>query len=86
MLVCLTKKNKPSTKYNPMPHRVPRRKGSRVTAFANGHYITRNISFFEKLSNAIRKDLHARQEGRESKYNYFEKEIVELDEESNEQR
>ncbi len=39
-----------STKYNPTPFQVTRRQGNRVTAVRNGKYITRNISFFKKLS------------------------------------
>ena len=44
------KKNKLTMKLNPSPCKVISRNGSRVTVLRNGKYITRNISFFKKIS------------------------------------
>ena len=46
------KSNKLSIKYNPATFQVTRRQGNRITAVRNGKYITRNVSFFKKLSVA----------------------------------
>ena len=51
-LVRQPKLNKLSTKYNPPTFQVTRRQGNRITALRNGKYITRNVSFFKKLSGA----------------------------------
>ncbi len=49
VLVRQQKENKFSTKFNPMPYNVTVRKGARVTVCRNGHFITRNVSFFKKI-------------------------------------
>ena len=51
VLVRQPKSNKMSTKFNPLPYRVTQRCGNRITAFRNGKYVTRNSSFFKKLSH-----------------------------------
>ena len=52
VLVRQPKSNKLSTKYNPATFQVTRRQGNRITAVRDGKYITRNVSFFTKLSLA----------------------------------
>ena len=52
VLVRQPKSNKLSIKYNPATFQVTRRQGNRITAVRNGKYITRNVSFFKKLSVA----------------------------------
>ena len=80
VLVPQTKKNKLSTKYNPMQHRVTRGKVAELLHLQM--VITQHeMLFFKKLSNGLRKDKNLRQEGLESKYNYFEKEAAEALEE-----
>ena len=49
VLVRQQKENKLSTKFNPKPYTVTARKGARVTVCRNGHFITRNVSFFKKI-------------------------------------
>ena len=39
-----------STTFDPEPYQVTRVKGTMVTATRPGHYVTRNISFFKKIS------------------------------------
>lgn len=51
VLVRQPKSNKMSTKHDPAPYQVLHRRGNRVTAIRHGKYITRNISFFKKLSH-----------------------------------
>ena len=41
------KHNKFSTRFDPLPFRVVRMKGTMVTACHNGKYITRNVSHFK---------------------------------------
>ena len=50
VLVRQQKKNKLSKRFDPEPHQVTRMKGTMVTATRQGHYVTRNISFFKKIS------------------------------------
>ena len=50
VLVRQQKKNKLSTRFDPEPYQVTRVKGTMVTATRPGHYVTRNISFFKKIS------------------------------------
>ena len=50
VLVRQKKKNKWSTRFHREPYCVTRTKGTRVTATRPGHYITRNISCFKKIS------------------------------------
>ena len=50
ILVRQQKKNKLSTRFDPEPYQVTRVKGTMVTATRLGHYVTRNISFFKKIS------------------------------------
>ena len=49
VLVRQQKENKLSTKFNSKPYTVTARKGARVTVCRNGHFITRNVSFFKKI-------------------------------------
>eukprot|EP00112_Aurelia_sp_Birch-Aquarium-sp1_P007113 Seg1776.5 transcript_id=Seg1776.5/GoldUCD/mRNA.D3Y31 product="hypothetical protein" protein_id=Seg1776.5/GoldUCD/D3Y31 len=53
ILVRQTKENKLSTRYNPKPYKVVTRRGSRITVLRNGHFITRNISFFKKFAGKV---------------------------------
>ena len=39
-----------STRFDPEPYQVTRVKGTMVTATRPGHYVTRNIAFFKKIS------------------------------------
>ena len=57
VLVRQTKEIKLSTRYNPKPYQVVKRRGSRVTVLRNGHYITRNVSFFKKFAGKIDDDV-----------------------------
>ena len=50
VLVRQQKKNKLSTRFDPEPYQVTRVKGTMVTATRPEHYVTRNISFFKKIS------------------------------------
>ena len=51
VLVRQKRKNKFSTKFDPRPYHVVRVKGTMITACRDGHYVTRNISFYKKLPN-----------------------------------
>ena len=53
VLVRQSKENKLSTRYDPKPYKVVKRRGSRITVLRNGHYVTRNISFFKKLTGKV---------------------------------
>ena len=53
VLVRQTKENKLLTRYNPKPYKVVKRRGSRITVLRNGHYVTRNISFFKKFAGNV---------------------------------
>ena len=44
------KQNKFSTRFDPKPFRVTRKKGTMITAFRNGKYVTRNSSLFKKVN------------------------------------
>ena len=44
------KQNKWSTRFDPVPFQVVRRKGCMVTVSRNGRFVTRNISLFKKVS------------------------------------
>ena len=51
-VICQQKKqNKLSTRFNPVPYTVIKSKGTRITARNNNKFITRNVSFFKKLSD-----------------------------------
>ena len=50
VLIRQQKKNKLSARFDPEPYQVTRVKGTMVTATRPGHYVTRNISFFKKIS------------------------------------
>ena len=50
VLVRQQKKNKLLTRFDPEPYQVTRVKGTMVTATRPGHYVTRNILFFKKIS------------------------------------
>ena len=45
-----SKRNKFTTKYDPKPYKLARKKGILIEAERNDHRITRNASFFKKLS------------------------------------
>lgn len=47
------KQNKLSTKYDPKPFKVVKKKGSMVTLFRNGKYLTRNISHFNVIDSSL---------------------------------
>ena len=49
VLICQRKQNKWSTKFDPFPFIVVRRKGTMVTASRNGKYISRNVCHFKKI-------------------------------------
>ena len=53
MLVRAPKVNKFSSYYDPVPYKVTDVKGSMITAARPGHLITRNTSFFKKISARI---------------------------------
>ena len=50
VLVQQPKRDKFTTKYNPKPYTIPRKKGTLIEAERHDHRITRNASFFKKLS------------------------------------
>ena len=49
VLLLQRKKNKFSTKFDPSPFQVTRKKGTMITAIRNGKYVTRYISQFKKI-------------------------------------
>jgi len=53
VLVKNSKNSKLSTRYSPLPYKIVKRKGNRVTVVRNGHYITRNVSFFKKFNGSF---------------------------------
>ena len=53
VLVKNSKNSKLSTRYSPLPYTIIKRKGNRVTVVRNGHYITRNVSFFKKFNGSF---------------------------------
>eukprot|EP00795_Rhopilema_esculentum_P015552 gene15552-6817_t len=55
VLIRQRKRNKLTSKFAPKPFRIVRIKGTMITACRNGHYVTRNISFFKPIQE--RKDL-----------------------------
>ena len=50
VLVQQPKRNKFTTKYDPKPYTITRKKGTLIEAKRNDHRITRNVTFFKKLS------------------------------------
>ena len=52
VLVKNSKNSKLSTRYSPLPYKILKRKGNHVTVVRNGHYITRNVSFFKKFNGS----------------------------------
>ena len=50
-LIHQRKQNKWSTKFDPFPFIVVKRKGTMVTASRNGKYISRNVSQFKKINS-----------------------------------
>ena len=44
------KQNKFSTNFDPKPFRVTRKRGTMITAFRNGKYVTHNSSLFKKVN------------------------------------
>ena len=51
MLIRRRKQNKWSTKFDPFPFIVVRRKGTMTTASRNGKYISHNVSQFKKINS-----------------------------------
>lgn len=49
----LTKQNKLSTRFDPVPFEVVRKKGTMITASRNGKYITRNASHFKVIDPSL---------------------------------
>ena len=49
VLIRQRKENKWSTRFDPSPFKVVRRKGTMITALRNGKYVSRNISLFKKI-------------------------------------
>ena len=49
VLIRQRKENKWSTKFDPSPFRVVRRKGTMITVIRKGKYVSRNIVFFKKI-------------------------------------
>ena len=50
VLVKQKKTNKFSTNFSPIPHTVVRVKGSKIVARSGSHYITRNATFFKRVT------------------------------------
>ena len=53
VLVRQRKQNKFSTRFDPNPFQVVRKKDTMITAYRNGKYITRNISQFKVIDSAF---------------------------------
>ena len=53
VLVRQKKKNKLSTRFDPCPYRVTKRKGNRITAVRNKKFISRNVSLFKKVPSSM---------------------------------
>ena len=53
VLIRQRKQNKWSTKFDPSPFYVVRRKGTMITAIRNGKYVSRNVSYFKKIDSSI---------------------------------
>ena len=70
VLVRQSKENKLSTRYDPKPYKVVKRRGSRVTVLRNGHYVTRNISFFKKFAGEFDDEV-----GSATETDYFDHDI-----------
>ena len=49
------KKDKFTSKFKPSPYTVIERKGTKIGAENQRHQVTRNISFFKKIKNTVRK-------------------------------
>ena len=54
VLIRQSQKKKKDTPYNGTPYRIIKVKGSRVTAEANGHLITRHTNFFKRIPHQHR--------------------------------
>ena len=54
VLVRQRKDNKFSTRFDPRPFEVVRKKGTMVTAYRDGKYITRNISQFKVIDSSLK--------------------------------
>ena len=54
VLVRQRKDNKFSTCFDPRPFEVVRKKGTMVTAYRDGKYITRNISQFKVIDSSLK--------------------------------
>ena len=53
VLILQRKQNKWSTKFDPSPFQVVRRKGTMVTGLRNGKYVSRNVSHFKRVNTPI---------------------------------
>ena len=53
VLIRQKKQNKFSTKFDPSPFYVVRRKGTMITAVRNRKYVSRNVSHFKKIESSI---------------------------------
>ena len=49
VLIRQNRRNKFSSNFDPKPHRVVKVKGTTIKALRNGHYVTRNISFYKRI-------------------------------------
>ena len=49
VLIRQKRRNKFSSNFDPKPYRVVKVKGTTITALRNGHYVTRNISFYKRI-------------------------------------
>ena len=49
VLIRQKRRNKFSSNFDPKPYRVVKVKGTAITAMRNGHYVTRNISFYKRI-------------------------------------
>ena len=50
VLIRQKRRNKFSSNFDPKPYRVVKVKRTTITALRNGHYVTRNISFYKRIS------------------------------------
>lgn len=50
MLILQRKQNKWSTKFDPSPFQVVRRKGTMGTGLQNGKYVSQNVSHFKSIN------------------------------------
>jgi hypothetical protein len=53
VLIHQRKQNKLSTKFDPSPFRVVRKKGTMITVLRGGKYVTRNASFCKRIDPSM---------------------------------